>query len=86
MRNTENNSIQMCAYQPGMHSIGSKRRGIFIKTSKKYLLILLKLTSINNPLSQELVAMVPAFLIHAFLLIFYPASAFSCSVFPFVEF
>ena len=25
--------IQMCACQPGMHSLGSKKRGIIIKTS-----------------------------------------------------
>ena len=33
MRNTKKNIIQMCICQRGMFSLGSKKQGIFIKTS-----------------------------------------------------
>ena len=45
MRNTKKNNIQLCAYRSGRPSLGSKKRGIFIKTSQKNLLIWLKFTS-----------------------------------------
>ena len=34
IRNTNKNIIQICACQPGMHSLVSKKRGILIKTSE----------------------------------------------------
>ena len=56
IRNIKKNILQMCACQPGMFSLGSKKLYIFIKTSRKYLLIWLPVMKIPLELVDRVLA------------------------------